>query len=149
MFYTRLLLFVLEEVIHIDKIPDYQLFAHSANAKEISDAIGEIIKTKETNIKIKLSPIKRENVENIDFDIRCVAYFEENFENLAKDAPIILPCKEPEKFKEIVKTMESWCRKTNKSSSMKGLVLHSFPLFRHLKHFGFTREFLKRSLKIR
>ena len=77
MFYTRLLLFVLEEVIHIDKIPDYQLFAHNANAKEISDAIGEIIKTKETNIKIKLSPIKRENVENIDFDIRCVAYFEE------------------------------------------------------------------------
>ena len=135
-------------MIHIDKIPDYQLFAHNANAKEISDAIGEILKTKETNIKIKLNPIKRENVENIDFDTRCVTYFEEKFENLAKDAPIILPCKEPEKFKEIVKTMESWCRETNKSSSIKGLVLHSFPVFRHLKHFGFTRKVLKRRLNI-
>ena len=144
-----MLLFILEDVIHIDKIPDYQLFAHNANAKEIPDAIGEILKTKETNIKIKLNPIKRDNVENIDFDERCVTYFEENFENLAKDAPIILPCKEPEKFQEIVKTMESWCRKTNKSSSLKGLVLHSFPVFRHLKQFGFTRESLKESLKIR
>ena len=144
-----MLLFILEDVIHIDKIPDYQLFAHNANAKEISDAIGEILKTKETNINIKLNPIKRENVENIAFDERCIAYFEENFENLAKDAPIILPCKEPEKFKEIVKTVESWCRKTNKSSSLKGLVVHSFPVFRHLKRFGFTREALKNSLKIR
>ena len=136
-------------MIHIDKIPDYQLFAHNANAREISDAIGEILKTKETNIKIKLNPIKQDNVENIDFDERCIKYFEENFEGLAKEAPIILPCKEPEKFKEIVKTMEYWCRKTNKSSSIKGLVLHSFSVFRHLKHFGFTREVLKRSLKIR
>ena len=78
-------------MIHIDKIHDYQLFAHNANAKEISDAIREILKTKETNIKIKLNPIKQENVENIDFDERCVTYFEENFESLAKDAPIILP----------------------------------------------------------
>ena len=136
-------------MIHIDKIPDYQLFAHNANAREISDAIGEILKTKETNIKIKLNPIKQDNVENIDFDERCIKYFEENFEGLAKEAPIILPCKEPEKFKEIVKTMEDWCRKTNKSSSIKGLVLHSFSVFRHLKHFGFTKEVLKRSLKIR
>ena len=135
-------------MIHIDKTPDYQLFAHNANAKEISDAIGEILKTKGTNIKIKLNPIKQENVKNIDFDERCVTYFEENFEILAKDVPITLPCKEPKKFKEIVKTMESWCRKTNKSSSIKGLVIHSFSLFRHLEHFGFTREALKKSLKI-
>ena len=78
-------------MIHIDKIPDYQLFAHNANAKEISNSIDEILKRKETNIKIKLNPIKRENVENIDFDERCVTYFEENFESLAKDAPIVLP----------------------------------------------------------
>ena len=136
-------------MIHIDKIPDYQLFAHNANAKEVSNAISKILKSKDTNIKIKLNPIKQNNVENIDFDDRCITYFEENFESIAKEAPLILPCKEPEKFKEIVKTMGSWCRKTNKSSSMKGLVLHSFSVFRHLKHFGFTREVLKRSLKIR
>ena len=32
---------------------------------------------------------------------------------------------------------------------MKGLVLHSFHVFRHLEHFGFTREVLKSSLTIR
>ena len=134
---------------HIDKIPDYQLFAHNINAKEISDAVREILKTKETIIKIKHNPIEQDYVENIDFDERCVTYFEENFESLAKDAPIILPCKEPKKSKEIVQTMESWCRRTNKSSSIKGLVLHSFCVVRHLRHFGFTREALKKSLKIR
>ena len=144
-----LLLFIPEDVIHISKISDYQLFAHNAKAKEISDAIHEILKTKETNINIKLNPIKEYNVENMNFDKRCVTYFEENFESLAEEAPIILPCKEPEKFKEIVKTLESWCRKTNKSSKIKGLVLHSFSVFRHLKHFGFKKEALQRSLKIR
>ena len=104
---------------HIDKIPDYQLFAHhNTSAKEISDAIGEILKTKETNIKIKLNPIKQENVENIDFDERCITYFEENFESLVKESPLILPCKEPQKYKEIVRAIESLCRKTNKSSSI-------------------------------
>ena len=144
-----LLLFIPEDVIHISKISDYQLFAHNAKAKEISDAIREILKTKETNINIKLNPIKEYNFENMNFDKRCVTYFEENFESLAEEAPIILPCKEPEKFKEIVKTLESWCRKTNKSSKIKGLVLHSFSVFRHLKHFGFKKEALQRSLKIR
>ena len=144
-----MLLFIPEDVIHIYKIPDYQLFAHNANAKDISDAVGEILKTKEANIDIKLNPIKQENVKNIDFDERCITYFEENFESLAKEGPLILPCKEPKKFKEIVNTMESWCKKTNKSSSIKGLVLHNFSVFRHLKHFGFAREALQRSLKIR
>ena len=82
-------------MIHIYKIPDYQLFAHNANVKKISDAIGEVLKTKETNIDIKVNPIKQENVKNIDFDQRCITYFEENFESLAKEAPLILPCKEP------------------------------------------------------
>ena len=44
--------------------------------------------------------------------------------------------------------MEHWCRKTNNSSNIKGLVLHSFSIFRHLEHLGFTREALKKSLKI-
>ena len=45
--------------------------------------------------------------------------------------------------------MEYWCRKTNNLSSIKGLVLHSFSVFRHLKYFGFKRKPLKASLKIR
>ena len=44
--------------------------------------------------------------------------------------------------------MESWCRKTNKLSRVKGLVLHSFSVLRHLEHFGFPREVLKEKLEI-
>ena len=135
-------------MIHIDKINGYQIFAHNPKAEDISDAIREILTTKRSSIKIKLNHIEQDNVEEADFEKQCAEYFERNFESLAKEAPLILPCKEPEYFKEIVKTMEHWCRKTNKSSSIKGLVLHNFSILQHLKHFGFTREALKERLKI-
>ena len=142
------MLFILEDVIHIDKINGYQIFAHSPKPEDISDAIREILATKRSNVKVKFSPIKQDNVEEADFEKQCTEYFERNFESLSKEAPLVLPCKEPEEFKEIVKTIEHWCRKTNKSSSMKGLVLHNFSVLRHLEHFGFTRETLKERLKI-
>ena len=135
-------------MIHIDKIDGYQIFTHNPQAKDISDAIHEILVNKNTNIKIKLSPIEQDNIEETSFEKQCVKYFEENFETLATEAPLVLPTKEPEKFKEIVKTMKHWCRKTNKLSSIKGLVLHSFSILRHLQHFGFTSEAIKDSLKI-
>ena len=143
-----LLLIVLEPVIHIDKIDGYQIFTHNPQAKDISDAIHEVLVNKNTNIKVKLNPIEQDNIEETSFEKHCAEYFEDNFETLATEAPLVLPAKEPEKFKEIVKTMEHWCRKTNKLSSTKGLVLHSFSIVRHLEHFGFTREALKDSLKI-
>ena len=147
--------FILEPVIHIDKIDGYQIFAHNPKAEDISDAIKEIYPTEGNKIKIKLNPIKQDTVEEVSFEERCTEYFQKNFEVLAKETPIILPCKEPEKFKEIVKTMENWCRKTNNSPNSKGLVLHSSSYFisssssvvRHLEHFGFTREALKKSFR--
>ena len=142
------LLSILEPVVHIEKIDGYQIFTHNPKAEDISDAIREVLSTKRTNIKVKLTPIKQDIMREASFEERCTDYFEENFETLAKEAPLILPCKQPEKFKEIVKTMEYWCIKTNKSSSIKGLVLHSFSVVRHLEHFGFTREALKERLKI-
>ena len=45
--------------------------------------------------------------------------------------------------------MERWSRKTNKSSRIKGLVLHSFSLLKNLEHFGFTREILKEKFEIK
>ena len=142
------MLFVLEDVIHIDKINGYQIFVHSPKAEDISDAIREILATKRSNVKVKFNPIKQDNVDEADFEKQCTEYFERNFEKLAKMAPLILPCKEPEKFQEIVKTMEHWCRNTNRSSGIKGLVLYNFSVLRHLEHFGFTREALKEKLKI-
>ena len=113
---------------------------------DISNAIDKILTMKQPKIQIKLSPIEREFVVN--FEEKCIRFFEENFETLAKDAPLILPCKEPEKFNVVVQTMYDWCKKTNKLSSIKGLVLHSFFISQHLEHFGFTREALREILQI-
>ena len=135
-------------MIHIDKINGYQIFAHNPKAEDISGMIQETLATKRTNVKLKLSSLKQDNLKGCDFEERCSAYFEENFENIAAEAQIILPCKEPKKFKEVVDTMEHWCRKTNKLSNIKGLVLHGFSIFRHLEHFGFTSEALKKGFKI-
>ena len=135
-------------MIHICKIDSYQIFAHNPSASDISDGIREVLATKRTSIQVKLSPIEQESMEQISFDKRCIKYFEQNFEILATKFPLTLPCEESKEFKEIVKTMGDWCSKTNTSCSMKGLVLHSFPVFRHLEHYGFTREVLKEHLKI-
>ena len=142
-------LFTLEPVIHIDKFDGYQIFTHSPKAEDISDAVRKILATKRTNIKVKLSPIKQDNIETTSFEKLCTEYFEGNFETLATETPLILPCKKPEKSKLIVKTMERWSRKTNKSSRIKGLVLHSFSLLKNLEHFGFTREILKEKFEIK
>ena len=135
-------------MIHIDKINGYKIFAHNPKAEDISGMIQETLATKRTNVKLKLSSLKQDNLRGCDFEERCSVYFEENFENIAAEAPLILPCKEPKNFKEVVDTMEHWCRKTNKLSNIKGLVLHGFSIFRHLEHFGFTSEALKKSFKI-
>ena len=114
---------------------------------DISNAIDKIFTIKQPEIKIKLSPVERELEPN--FEERCIRFFEVNFEVLAKEAPLILPCKEPEKFNVIVKIMYDWCKKTNKLCSMKGLVLHSFSIAQHLKeHFGVTREALRENLQV-
>ena len=131
-----MLLSILEPVVHIEKIDGYQIFIHNPKAEDISDAIHEVLSAKRTNIKVKLTPIKQDIVRETSFEERCTDYFKEIFETLAKESPLILPCK------------EYWCSKTNKSSSIQGLVLHSFSLVRHLEHFGFTREALKERLKI-
>ena len=136
-------------MIHKEKIDGYQIFTHNPKAEEISDAVCKILATQKNIIKVKLNPIKQDIIEGTSFEERCVEYFEGNFETLATEAPLILPCKEPKKSKGIVKTMEHWCRKTNKSSRIKGLVLHSFSVLKHLEHFGFTREVLKERFEIK
>ena len=141
-------LFILEEVIHINTIDGYQTFAHNPDAENVSNAIREILDSRRSHVKILLNPIKQSIVEEADFEKRCTAYFEGNFETLATETPLVLPYKEPKNFKEIVNTMEQWCRKTNKSSKLKGLVLHSFPVFQHLEHFAFTRKVLRDGLNI-
>ena len=45
-----LLLFIVENMVHKDKINGYRIFAHDPKAKNISDAIREIIATKTTKL---------------------------------------------------------------------------------------------------
>ena len=133
-------------MIHIDNIAGYQVFAHNPNRQDILNAVDKLLTIKPSNTEIMLSPIERKF--ELNFEQKCIRLFEDNFEVTAKDIPLILPCKEPEKLREVVKTMYDWCKETNKSSSMKGLVLHSFFISQHLKHFGFTREALSKNLQI-
>ena len=63
-------------------------------------------------------------------------------------APLILPCKKLEKFNVVVQKHYDWCKKTNKLSSMKGLVLRRFFIFQYLGHFEFTRDALRENLQM-
>ena len=109
--YKSLLLIVLEPVIHIDKIDGYQIFTHNPQAKDISDAIHEVLVNKNTNIKVKLNPIEQDNIEETSFEKHCAEYFEDNFETLATEAPLVLPAKEPEKLKKLLKQWSTGAEK--------------------------------------
>ena len=87
-------------------------------------------------------------MKETEFEEQCTTHFEENFETLVADSPLILPCKEPDRLKGVVKVMEEWCRKRNDLSRIKGLILHNFSVLKHLEHFGFSREILKGNFKI-
>ena len=94
------------------------------------------------------------------FGQKCLEYFQRNFEILAGDAPLILPWKKPCELETIVNSMTDWCTETNKSFvineleethesiCMKGLVLHSFPIYEYLEWYGFTEDTLHDLAKI-
>ena len=100
-----LLLTVLEPVIHIDKIDGYQIFTHNLQGKDISDAIHEILVNKNTNIKVKLNSIEQDNIEETSFEKQCAEYFEDNFETLATEAPLVFL---PKNLKNSKKLLKQW-----------------------------------------
>ena len=141
--YFPLLLFILEDVTHIEKIVGYQIFAHEPGAEDISDAINEILETKKYKIRVKYSRKYQHIMKETEFEQQCTTHFKENLETLAAESPLILPCKEPNTFKGVVKVMEEWCIKRNDLFKIKGLIVHNLFVLRHLEHSGFTREVLK------
>ena len=136
-------------MIHNEKIDGYQIFAHGPCAEGISDAINEILERKKDKIRVKVNHKGQHIMKDTEFEELCTTHFEENFETLAAESPLILSFNEPERLKGIVNVMQEWCSKRNKLSRIKGLILHSFSVLRHLEHFGFTREILKGSFKIK
>ena len=53
-----------------------------------------------------------------------------------------------DEFQRLTGTIVDWCNKTNSLSSIKGLVLHSFSVLKHLYLHGFTKEMLQDCFKI-
>ena len=96
-----------------------------------------------------LSPDEIYHVEKPEFTKQCSTYFEKNFEKLAEDEPLFLPWKISDDYTEIGRIMDRWCEETNKLSSAKGLVLHSFSLTRCLKLYGIQEDTLRDYLRIR
>ena len=83
-----------------------------------------------------------------EFKEQCTAYFVRNFETLAHKDTQVLPWKTPDELKRITDTLADWCKQTNICSKIKGLVLHSFSILKHLHRHGFTKEMLQDDLKI-
>ena len=89
------------------------------------------------------------HVEEPEFKKQCTTYFENNFEKLAEEEPLFVPWKIPEDQVEIERIMDLWCRKTNRLSSVKGLVLHRFSLIKCLELYGIKEDTLRDHLHIK
>ena len=96
-----------------------------------------------------LGPHQKSHVDEPKFMEQCTLYFERYFEILAHKDSQVLPWKIPDEFKRIISTMVDWCKKTNSLSNMKGLILHSFYILKHLHMHGFTKEMLQDSYGIK
>ena len=142
-------MFFLGTTIHIEHIHGYTILAHNPNAKEISTKIKETLANKDTSIKVFLRPDEISHVEEPEFKKQCITYFKNNFEKLAEDEPLFVPWKIPEDQMEIEGIMDLWCRKTNRLSSVKGLVLHRFSLIKCLELYGIKEDTLRDHLHIK
>ena len=147
--FIYLSIFFLETAIHIEHIDGYTILAHNPNAKEISAKIKETLANKNTRIKVFLRPDEICHVEEPEFKKQCTTYFENNFEKLAEEEPLFVPWKIPENQMEIEGIMDLWCRKTNRLSSVKGLVLHRFSLIKCLELYGIKEDTLRDHLHIK
>ena len=95
------------------------------------------------------SPDEISYVEETKFTKQCTTYFEKNFQKLAEDKPLFIPWKIPGGYTEIERIVDNWCKKTNKLSSIKGLILHSFPFTKCLELYGIKEDTLRDYLHIK
>ena len=130
---------------HSEQIDGFTITAHNPNAIDISNNIKKVAKKKD-RIEVFLGPNRKSYVDEPKFTEQCIVYFEEYFETLAHEDPVVLPWKRPDKIKKTIETMIDWCKETSSSSSINGLILHSYFVWHHLR--GFTTKVLQDCLKI-
>ena len=147
--FISLLLFIPNTAIHIEHIDGYTFLAHNLDASTMSERIKETLRNKNTSIDVYLGPSEILHFEESKFQERCAMYFEKNFETLAEVDPLILPGKLHGELMGIEDNMGRWCKNTNSSSSIKGLILHSFSLTKCLKLYGFTEKKLRHHLQLK
>ena len=141
-------LFVLENLIHTEQIDGFTITAHNPNAIDISNDIKEVLAKKKNTIEVYRGPHQKSYVDQLKFTNQCTVYFKRYFETLVEEDPQVLPWKRPDEFKKVIGTMVDWCGERNSLSSIKGLVLHSFSILKHLYLHGFTKKMLQDCLKI-
>ena len=113
----------------------YGTYSHIRNAKEVFKNIDKwrkVISEKEVNVK---HPDK-EDVHTLS-ELKekfCMNYFKRYFENVAKIEPVVLPPVQSG-INKIANSMKCWCNKTNDSSNLKGLVIHSFSVLDYMRKF--------------
>ena len=141
---------------HNQKVDGLQIIAHNPNVSDILNRIQVIKKNLAENFKhtVYLGPnLKCESyITESKFEELCRLYFEVYYENLAKQGPLILPwkvtCDYSRNLKKLTPVMRSWCEETNNTrTGIKGLVLQSFSIWKHLPWHGFKEEIIKRYLQ--
>lgn len=131
----------------------FEIFAHICNTKvdNIFKAIQKLTRkygSAENQVKVVLGTNKSSNLDLSELREACYNYFEKNYRRLAEKDPLVLSSKIPEKFKEIVDTMQNWCTETNVFSNIKGLIVHSYSITDHLKWLKFTEDTLGNDLDL-
>ena len=140
---------------HLAHINGFNIITHNPN-RNISNKIKEILDEKNKgnnkNIQGYLCPGGR-LLDESKFKEVCADNFKRYFETAAHEGPLRIPWKKPKKTEKIIKNitdvMYKWCQYTNEDNSTKGLVLHSFSIWRHAVQLGFPEEMLKGYIEVR
>ena len=129
---------------HNENVDGFYVISHNPSIEDIK----EILDKKNTkNIEVYTGPHHRSRLPESKFEEQCTAYFKRYFENLAGEEPQVLPWKMASH--DYTRRMARWCQRTNISSTIKGLVLHSFSILQHACRHGFTKEMLQDFLQIK
>ena len=91
-------------------------------------------------------------VTESEFQEHCKEYFKRYFESLVQPGLLFIPWKKTDfskKLGELISSMISWFDKTiNERNSIRGLVLQSFSIWKHLSWQGPTEDVIKGHLQI-
>ena len=138
---------------HKESIDGFKIIAHKPNENDVSRSIRGIKEIFEKQKKVYLGPNSKSSVTESEFVEQCTAYFERYCKRLAEEGPLILPGKVTFDYsKNLVKltpVMRRWCEETNDASTgIRGLVLQSFSILKHLDWYGFNENVTKQYLQV-